>query len=73
MAERIVSYIETEPVLKQASHAKRLQDNPEWAVILGIGYNDTQVLSCPSAVSPPLPTASYCAQSAIYLPLRPAF
>ena len=42
MTQEIVSYIHSEPILNQAAHAKRLEDNPEWAVILGLGYNDKQ-------------------------------
>ena len=41
-SEEIVSYIQSEPILKEASHAKRLEENPEWALILGLGYNDGQ-------------------------------
>lgn len=42
VAEHILSYMETQPVLKEAAHAKRLEENPEWAVILGLGYTDNQ-------------------------------
>jgi hypothetical protein len=41
-AEEIMSYVESTPILKEAAHAKRLEENPEWALILGLGYNDTQ-------------------------------
>lgn len=41
-SEEIASYIQTEPILKEAAHAKRLEQNPEWALILGLGYNDGQ-------------------------------
>lgn len=38
-AQEIVSFIESEPMLKQTSHAQKLEDNPEWGLILGLGYN----------------------------------
>ena len=41
-AEEIMSYIESEPILKQAAHAKKLEEHPEWAVVLGLGYDDDQ-------------------------------
>ena len=42
MAQEIMTYIESEPILKEAAHAKKLEENPEWALILGIGYDDSQ-------------------------------
>lgn len=42
MAEEIMSYIESTPLLKEAAHAKKLEENPEWALILGLGYKDSQ-------------------------------
>lgn len=42
MAQDIMGYIESTPILKEAAHARKLEDNPEWALILGLGYNDTQ-------------------------------
>ena len=41
-SEQIVTYVQSEPILKEAAHAKRLEENPEWALILGLGYNDGQ-------------------------------
>lgn len=34
----IASYIQSDSVLTQAAHAQRLQDDPEWGLILGLGY-----------------------------------
>ena len=42
IAEEVLSYVESTPILKEAAHAKQLEDNPEWALVLGLGYNDTQ-------------------------------
>ena len=41
-AEEIVSYVQSNPILKEASHAARLEEDPEWALILGLGYTDAQ-------------------------------
>ena len=41
-AEQIMSYIESTPILKEAAHTKKLEENPEWALVLGLGYNDGQ-------------------------------
>ena len=43
VSEQIVSYIKSTPALQQASHAKVLQDNPGFALVLGLGYNEVQV------------------------------
>lgn len=40
--QEILSYVQSTPVLREAAHAKKLEDNPEWAIILGLGYNDVQ-------------------------------
>lgn len=32
MAQEKVSYIESVPLLKEAAHAKKLDENPEWAI-----------------------------------------
>jgi hypothetical protein len=50
VSEQIVSYIKSTPALQQASHAKVLQDNPGFALVLGLGYNEVQV--------PPPPTTT---------------
>ena len=42
VAEQIVSYIQSTPILKEAAHAKKLEEHPEWAVVLGLGYDDAQ-------------------------------
>ena len=41
-ATKIVAYINSTPILKQAAHAKKLEENPEWTLVLGIGYNESQ-------------------------------
>ncbi len=41
-AEEIMSYVESAPILKEAAHAKALEEHAEWAEILGVGYSDTQ-------------------------------
>ena len=41
-ATNIVAYINSTPILKQAAHAKKLEENPEWTLVLGIGYNESQ-------------------------------
>lgn len=41
-SERIVAYINSTPILKQAAHAKKLEENPNWTLVLGLGYNDNQ-------------------------------
>lgn len=38
-AQELMSYIQSDPVLRQSSHAQILQDQPEWALILGLGYH----------------------------------
>ena len=38
----MLAFIESEPILTQAAHAKRLEESPEWALVLGLGYNDAQ-------------------------------
>ena len=42
VAEELLSYVESTPILKEAVHAKRLEENPEWALVLGLGYNEGQ-------------------------------
>ena len=32
----------SEPILAQAAHSNKLEENPEWALILGLGYNPSQ-------------------------------
>ena len=41
-ALNIMSYVESTPILREAAHAKKLEENPEWALILGLGYSDLQ-------------------------------
>ena len=55
VSEHIVSYIKSTPALLQASHATKLQENPGFSLVLGLGYNEAQVhpRSCTSA--PPQP------------------
>lgn len=31
-AEEIMSYVESEPILKQSAHAEKLHTNPEWVL-----------------------------------------
>lgn len=40
--EEIMSYVQSTPILKEAAHSKAMQEHPEWADILGTGYNDMQ-------------------------------
>lgn len=42
LAEDIVSYIQSEPVLSQASHAQMLEHNADWGISLGLGYVGAQ-------------------------------
>lgn len=42
MATEILAYVESSPVLKEATHARQLEEHPEWALILGLGYNEQQ-------------------------------
>lgn len=37
-----MTYIKTTPILKEAVHADRIENDPEWALIIGLGYNDKQ-------------------------------
>ena len=37
-----MSNVETGGILKQAAHAQRLEEYPEWKEILGIGYSEPQ-------------------------------
>jgi len=55
VSEQIVSYIKSTPALQQASHAKVLQDNPGFALVLGLGYNEVQVPPPPPPPPPPQP------------------
>jgi hypothetical protein len=41
-AVEIMSYVESAPILKEAAHAKALEEHTEWAEILGTGYSDGQ-------------------------------
>lgn len=41
-AEEIMSYVESTPILTQATHSERLEDNQQWGQVLGVGYNDSQ-------------------------------
>lgn len=45
MAVDIVRYIWSTPALKDAAKTKKIEENPEWAVILGLGYNGCQKLN----------------------------
>ena len=51
VSEHIVSYIKSTPALLQASHATKLQENPGFALILGLGYNEAQARPPPQPVS----------------------
>ena len=42
VATKIMSYVKSNSILKESTHAKTLEENLEWALILGIGYSDTQ-------------------------------
>lgn len=42
IAEELMSMCKTDPVLKQQSHAARLEQNPEWGLVLGLGYSTSQ-------------------------------
>ena len=41
-SEELMSNVETGGILKQAAHAQRLEEYPEWKEILGIGYSEPQ-------------------------------
>lgn len=41
-AEEIVSFLRTAPALKQAAHSDCFEHNPEWSIIIGLGYSDAQ-------------------------------
>ena len=41
-ARELVSYISSDPILKESSHAQRLESDPAWALIVGLGYRDDQ-------------------------------
>ena len=40
--EFIISHVESDSILTQASHAQRLEDDPDWVLIAGLGYSDSQ-------------------------------
>lgn len=39
VAQEILAYIHSEPIYKEASHTGLLESNPEWGLILGLGYH----------------------------------
>ena len=41
-SEELMSNVQTGEILKQAAHAKRLEEYPEWQEIFGAGYSDSQ-------------------------------
>lgn len=42
MATDIMAYVRSSPILGERAHSKKLEENPEWALILGLGYNPAQ-------------------------------
>lgn len=41
-AEKLASFLQSDSVLTQVSHASRLQDDPDWALVVGLGYCGSQ-------------------------------
>ncbi|KAL1507762.1 hypothetical protein AB1Y20_007372 [Prymnesium parvum] len=41
-AEELASFIKLDPVLKQASHAQVLEEDPDFALVIGLGYVGAQ-------------------------------
>lgn len=42
MAQEIVSHLQQDTLLKHVSHMEMLEKDPDWALVIGLGYNDAQ-------------------------------
>lgn len=42
ITEHIISFLESDSMLKQVSHADLLERDPDWGLVLGLGYDGVQ-------------------------------